>query len=91
MPWHDDPLVDKARSLYLKAHRLAGTEESAIVEPMASNSGRHGDLITLGHGGEVIARYRVRPPGRRLRRLHVPGHPKPRPAITSAAESEDPR
>jgi hypothetical protein len=98
MAWHDDTLVCKASDLYLKAHRVAGTAESDIVYPAAAESSRTGDVIELRFSGELIAKYRVRTPGNRLRRLFVPGHPEPNPRVrrspvsssaTSAGETSE--
>lgn len=68
-PWHSDPLVTKARVLYLRAALLAGVPELEIAQPISADSTRDGDIITLKNGPTVIAVWRVRPDGSRLRRL----------------------
>jgi hypothetical protein len=69
MAWHTDPLVDKARTLYLRAALRAGIPELEIRQPIAGDSTREGDVIVLRNGPTVAARFRVRPDGSRLRRL----------------------
>ena len=75
MAWHSDPLVDKARTLYLRAALLAGVPELEIGQPIASDSGRDGDVIVLKNGPTTIARFKIRPDGKRLRRLETVGRP----------------
>jgi hypothetical protein len=98
MAWNDDALVCKDRDLYLKAHKVAETPATEIVFPAAAESTRTGDVIELRFDGQVIAKFRVRTPGNRLRRLFVPGHPEPNPrrrrstvssSATSAAETSE--
>jgi len=70
--WHSDPLICKARELLLRAHKLAGTPEAEILGPSPGDSTRVGDLIVLRFGDQVVARFKVRTPGSRLRRLVAP-------------------
>jgi len=72
MAWHSDPLVDKARRLYLADELRRGTPELEITQPIAADSTRDDDVIVLRNGPTVAGRFRVRPDGHsRLRRLDV--------------------
>ena len=79
MTWHSDPLITKARDLYLAAHARAGTPELDVRHPIAHDSTIDGDVVTLRHGETTIARFRIRPDQYgRLRRLDVKEHPSPK-------------
>jgi hypothetical protein len=76
MVWHSDPLINKARILYLSEHVRKGTPELEVRHPISHDSTRDDDVITLRHGPTVIARYRIRSDEYgRLRRLFARDRP----------------
>jgi len=82
MAWYSDPLIDKAVELYFRAHKRAGTPDAAIMQPSRHESVLEGDVIELRSGSEILARFKIRTDGKRLRRLEAVARP-----VGSAAAS----
>jgi hypothetical protein len=59
---------------------------TTTVEPNPDDSTRDDDLVVLRNGAEVLARFRVRPDGVRLRRLD---EKRVRKRATAAAAGDD--
>jgi hypothetical protein len=69
--YYDCEETDRAVKLYYARARRIGGPDADPPAPGRVDSGRDGDIITLGNVTGVLARYRVQPDGRlrRLRRL----------------------